>query len=81
VATRPAGQVAEASLEKIAAQRPDLIVAQADLVSDTFDELSRIASPGKGARCRRPAHFALGEQPRTLPGREEQQAQLVALER
>lgn len=42
-ATRLAGQVAEVSLEKIAAQHPDLIVAQADLVADTFDELEGIA--------------------------------------
>jgi ABC-type Fe3+-hydroxamate transport system substrate-binding protein len=30
VATMPAGQVAEVPLEKITAQRPDLIIAQAD---------------------------------------------------
>jgi iron complex transport system substrate-binding protein len=41
--TRLVGQVAEVSLEKIAAQNPDLIVGQADLVSGTIDELSRIA--------------------------------------
>jgi iron complex transport system substrate-binding protein len=40
---RLTGRVAEVSLEKIAAQRPDLIVAQADLVAGTVDELSRIA--------------------------------------
>jgi iron complex transport system substrate-binding protein len=41
--TRLTCQVAEVSLEKIAAQCSDQIVAQADLVGDTFDELNRIA--------------------------------------
>ncbi|WP_169748029.1 ABC transporter substrate-binding protein [Pseudonocardia acaciae] len=41
--TRLAGPVAHVSVERIAAQRPDLVVAQADLVSDALDALRRLA--------------------------------------
>ena len=41
--TRLDGPIAAINLEKIAAQRPDLIVAQADLLADAYPQLSAMA--------------------------------------